>query len=155
MKFAEFHAGQHFRLGPKRVSEAEILAFARDWDPQWFHTDPERARTGRWNGLIASGWHTGAIAMRMVVEGPLAGSESMGSPGLNYLKWRSPVRPDDELELEITVLEARPSGSGRVGVLRWRWQLFNQRGEEVLDTEATSLFELRPDAKPVTESATP
>ena len=146
MKFEEFHAGQRFRLGPKRITEAEILAFARDWDPQWFHTDPERARDGRWNGLIASGWHTGAIAMRMVVEGPLAGSESMGSPGLNYLKWRSPVRPDDELTLEITVLEARRSGSGRVGVLRWRWQLFNQRGEEVLDTEATSLFELTPPA---------
>jgi acyl dehydratase len=142
MKFTEFQAGQRFRLGPKRITEAEILAFARDWDPQWFHTDPERARNGRWNGLIASGWHTGAIAMRMVVEGPLAESESMGSPGLNYLKWRSPVRPDDELTLEITVLEARPSSSGRVGVLRWRWQLFNQRGEEVLDTEATSLFEL-------------
>jgi acyl dehydratase len=142
MRFDEFHAGQTLRLGPRRVTEAEILAFARDWDPQWFHTDVERARQGRWQGLIASGWHTGALAMRMVVEGPLAGSDSIGSPGLDYLKWRAPVRPDDELTLEITVLEARPSGSGRVGVLRWRWQLFNQRGEEVLDTQATSLFDL-------------
>jgi acyl dehydratase len=142
VRFDEFHAGQRIRVGPKRISEEEILAFARAYDPQWFHTDPERARNGRWNGLIASGWHTGAIAMRMVVEELLKDSESIGSPGLNYLKWRAPVRPADELTLEVSVLDASPSGSGRVGVLRWRWQLYNQRGEEVLDTEATSLFDL-------------
>jgi len=155
MKFADFRAGQVLRLGPVRIAEAEIVEFAKAYDPQWFHTDAQRASTGRWRGLIASGWHTCSIAMRLICEGPLAGSESIGSPGLAYLKWSAPVRPGDELALEVDVLETRVSGSGRIGSVRWRWRLFNQRREEVLDTEATSLFELRPDAKPVTESATP
>ena len=144
MNFAEFHAGQVLTQGPVRVTEADIVAFAKAYDPQWFHTDPARADAGRWQGLIASGWHTCSIAMRLVCEGPLSGSESIGSPGLAYLKWPAPVRPGDELMLEANVLETRTSRSGRVGSLRWRWQLFNQRREEVLDTEVTSLFELRP-----------
>jgi acyl dehydratase len=82
--------------------------------------------------------------MRLVCEGPLSGSESIGSPGLAYVKWPAPVRPGDQLTLEANVLETRTSRSGRVGSVRWRWQLFNQRREEVLDTEVTSLFELRP-----------
>ena len=142
MKFADFRTGQSLRLGPVRITEAEIVAFAKAYDPQWFHTDPARASHGRWQGLIASGWHTCSIAMRLICEGPLAGSESIGSPGLAYLKWTMPVRPDDELTLEVNVLETRRSGSGRIGSVRWRWQLFNARHEEVLDTEVTSLFEL-------------
>lgn len=142
MKFADFHAGQVLRLGPVLLSEAEIIAFAKDWDPQWFHTDAERAARGRWKGLIASGWQTCALAMRTVVEGPLAGSESFGSPGLAYLKWLAPVRPGDRLSLEATVIEARRSGSGKIGSVRWRWLMRNQDAVEVLDMEATSLFDL-------------
>ena len=81
MTFDEFHPGQRLTDGPATISEAEILAFANAYDPQWFHADVERARAGRWKGLIASGWHTCSIAMRLVVDGALRGSESFGSPG--------------------------------------------------------------------------
>ena len=139
MKFAEFHNGQVIEAGPYQVSEAEILAFARQYDPQWFHTDPKAAAEGHFGGLIASGWHTCGIAMRLLADAALAGSESFASPGLAYVKWPHPVRPGDSLSVRATVIEARRSAKG-LGILRWRWQLFNQAGTEVLDLEATSLF---------------
>ena len=143
MKFADFHAGQVIEAGPHVVAEAELLGFARDWDPQWFHTDPEAAAGGVFGGLIASGWHTCAIAMRLVVQAALAGSESFASPGLQYVRWPNPVRPGDALRLRAEVIEARRSDSKpTLGILRWRWQLFNQHRAEVLDTEVTSLFRL-------------
>ncbi|MGH6626866.1 MAG: MaoC family dehydratase [Burkholderiaceae bacterium] len=143
MKFAEFHAGQVIEAGPYAVSEAELVQFARAYDPQWFHTDPAAAGQGPFGGLIASGWHTCGIAMRLVADAALAGSESFASPGLAYVKWPHPVRPGDALSLRATVLEARRSRSQpHLGILRWRWQLFNAAGREVLDLEATSLFEL-------------
>ena len=141
MRFEEFHAGQVLKLGPTRVPESEIIAFGKAYDPQWFHTDPQRARSSRWQGLIASGWHTCAIAMRLICEGPLKNSESIGSPGLDYVKWPAPVRPDDELRLEAEIIEARTSSSGRTRVLRWRWRVYNQREETVMELEAVSLFE--------------
>ena len=141
MRFAEFHAGQRIAGGPYPVDEAEILGYARRYDPQWFHTDPDAASRGPFEGLIASGWHTCAIAMRLAADAALAGSESFASPGIAYIKWPHPVRPGDELRFLGTVLESRRSRSG-LGVLRWRWQLFNQSGTEVLDLEATSLFKL-------------
>lgn len=139
MKFAEFQAGQVLQAGPYPVTEAEILDFATRWDPQWFHTDAQAASQGPFEGLIASGWHTCGIAMRLVADAFLAGSESFASPGLAYVKWPHPVRPGDALRVVATVLETRASRSG-LGVLRWRWQLFNQADAEVLDLEATSLF---------------
>ena len=145
MKFAEFHTGQRIEAGPHRVTEVELLSFATAWDPQWFLTDAEAAAEGPFRGLIASGWHTCGIAMQLVVGAALAGSESFASPGLAYVRWPNPVRPDDELKLVAEVIEVRRSDSKpRLGILRWRWQLFNQRGLEVLDLEATSLFRLNP-----------
>jgi len=142
MKFAEFEQGQVIRLGPATVTEDEILAFARQHDPQWFHIDPARAQASRWNGLIASGWHTCSIAMRLMVDGVLGDSESLASPGMNYLKWPAPVRPGDRLELKVTILEKTVSGSGRIGSLKWRWELINQDAVLVLDLEAVNLFTL-------------
>ena len=143
MKFAEFHAGQRIEAGPHHVTEAEVLSFATAWDPQWFHTDAEAAAEGPFGGLIASGWHTCGIAMQLVVGAALAGSESFASPGLAYVRWPNPVRPGDALKLIVDVIEVRRSESKpRLGILRWRWQLLNQRGLEVLDLEATSLFRL-------------
>ena len=143
MRFAEFAAGQIIDAGPYPVTAAEIVQFAGAYDPQWFHTDPERARDGRFDGLIASGWHTCAIAMRLIVDTALTGSESFASPGLEYVKWPAPVRPGDQLSLRAEVLEARRAGKNPdLGVLRWRWQLFNQHGDEVLDLVATSFFDL-------------
>ncbi len=145
MRFADFHPGLVIEHGPYQLDEASLLAFAREHDPQWFHTDPGRAAAGRWGGLIASGWQTCAIAMRLVVEAALEGSESFASPGLAYVRWPQPVRAGDELRLRATVLEAcRSERHATLGLLRWRWQLFNQHGAEVLDLEATSLFDLKP-----------
>jgi len=143
MKFADFHEGQAIEAGPYRVTEAEVLQFARAYDPQWFHTDAEAAADGPFGGLIASGWHTSAIAMRLVTDAALAGSESFASPGLAFLKWPNPVRPGDSLRLVADVIEARRSEKRQhLGILRWRWRLFNQRELPVLDLEATSLFRL-------------
>ena len=143
MKFAEFHAGQAIEAGPYEVSEEEIVRFATAYDPQWFHTDAQAAKGGRFEGLIASGWHTCGIAMRLVADAALAGSESFASPGLAYVKWPHPVRPGDKLTVRATVVEVRRSkGQSALGILRWRWQLFNAKGSEVLDLEATSLFDL-------------
>ena len=143
MKFADFQVGQVIESGPYVLSEDELLSFAREWDPQWFHTDPEAAAQGPHGGLIASGWQTCGIAMRLAVAAALEGSESFASPGLAYVKWTHPVRAGDALSLKATVLDTRRSASQpTLGILRWRWQLFNQDGTQVLDLEATSLFKL-------------
>lgn len=143
MKFFDFQPGMVILAGPYGVSEAEVLQFAQAFDPQWFHTDPVAAKTSRFGGLIASGWHTCGIAMRMIADKALHGSESFASPGLAYIKWPHPVRPGDNLTVQATVLEARVSRSQTgMGILRWRWQMRNALGIEVLDLEATSLFDL-------------
>ena len=143
MTFDEFHAGQVLTYGPATLSEAEMLAFAREYDPQWFHTDVDRAKTGRWQGLIASGWQTCGIAMRLAAEGALRGSESFGSPGLEYLKWPAPVRPGDTLTLVAEVLEVRRSErQPTLGILRWHWRLLNQDDIVVLELVANTFFDL-------------
>jgi acyl dehydratase len=143
MRFADLTPGRVIDCGTASLTEDEIVAFARDYDPQWFHVDPERAARSQWGGLIASGWQTCGIAMRLVVDNALTGSESFGSPGLEYLKWLAPVRPGDALRVQCDVLDVRRSQSRpKLGVLRWRWRLLNQDHAEVLDLVATSLFDL-------------
>ncbi|MCS6944796.1 MAG: MaoC family dehydratase [Sutterellaceae bacterium] len=143
MRFSDFYPGQVITLGPVALTEEQIVAFARQYDPQWFHTDRERAAASRWGGLIASGWQTCAVAMRLACDHVLAGSESIGSPGLAYLKWPAPVRPGEPLTLNIEVLEVRRSTSRPdLGVVRWRWNLRHADGRVALDLEATSLFDL-------------
>ena len=149
MKFADFHAGQVIEAGPYAVGEAEIVQFARAYDPQWFHTDVQAAAAGRFGGLIASGWHTCAIAMRLATDAALHDSESFASPGVEKIRWPNPVRPGDELRLRATVIETRRARSQpTLGILRWRWQLFNASGAEMLDLEATSLFDLSEGQRP-------
>lgn len=143
LKFAEFYIGQEIELGPYALSKEELITFSRDWDPQWFHTDPQAAAQGPFDGLIASGWQSCCIAMRLVVDHVLKGSESFASPGLKYLKWLHPVRPGDELTLKLTVIDLRLSSKRpELGILDWRWQLRNQQAIEVLELEATSMFKL-------------
>jgi acyl dehydratase len=143
MKFAELHAGQHFMLGPVEVDPDEAGAFAERYDAQWFHTDPERAELGPWNGLIVSGWHTCALAMGLMAKQVLKDSDSFGSPGLSYLRWTHPVRPGDQLTLTVHVHETRISTSKPwLGIVRWQWVMRNQDGVDVLDLEATSLFNI-------------
>jgi acyl dehydratase len=143
MRFAEFYPGQVIEAGPYAIAENEIIKFAAAYDPQWFHTDASAAADGPFDGLIASGWQTCGIAMRLVVDTALKGSESFASPGLKYLKWLHPVRPGDELSLRLTVLDARRSNKRpEIGILEWRWQLSNQDEVVVLELEATNLFKL-------------
>jgi acyl dehydratase len=140
MRFAAIAPGMVIEAGPRWVSAEEIIQFASRYDPQWFHTDPRRAAEGRWKGLIASGWHSGAIMMEMAVGAILKDSESFGSPGIEKLEWLEPVRPDDALRLRVEVLESRRSSSGRTGIVRWEWELRNQTGAKVMSLTAISLF---------------
>ena len=143
MRFAELVPGRVIHCGPATLAEREIVEFARAYDPQWFHTDPERAAHGQWRGVIASGWQTCGVAMRMMVDEILAGSEVFGSPGLAYLKWENPVRAGDALSLAVEVLERRVARSKpSLGVVRWRWTMTNQRDEPVLELEATNFYDL-------------
>jgi acyl dehydratase len=143
MKFADFFVGQVIEAGPYDVGEQEITNFATAFDPQWFHVDAVAAARHPLGGLIASGWHTCSIAMRMITDAALRGSESYASPGVRYVKWQQPVRPRDALRLRAEVIQKRVSRQrAMLGILVWRWQLFNQSGAEVLDLETTSLFDL-------------
>lgn len=143
MKFADFFEGQIITTDTCTVTEDEIIAFAKQYDPQWFHVSPELALQGPFSGLIASGWHSCGIAMRLMVDHVLHDSESFASPGLSYVKWHHPVRPDDTLRVRAEVLEVRRSESkADLGILRWQWQMTNQTAITVLELEAVSLFKI-------------
>ena len=115
------------------MSEDEIVQFARRYDPQDFHTDPELARTGPYGGLIASGWHTASMMMRLIVDHYLPGAASLGSPGVDELRWLRPVRPGDRLRVRITVVDARRSESKPDrGILTSRLEVVNQADEIVM-----------------------
>jgi acyl dehydratase len=116
--------------GPIAVSEAEVLEFARRYDPQPFHADPAAARGGPFGGLIASGWHTAAMMMRVLVENYFSAESSLGSPGIDELRWTRPVRPGDRLRVRVTILEAKRSRSKPDrGLVRARVEVLNQDGE--------------------------
>ena len=143
MLYAQLTPGRVIDCGTASLTEDEIVSFAREYDPQWFHVDPERAADSQWHGLIASGWQTCGIVMRLVVRAILDGSESFGSPGLSYLRWEHPVRAGDVLRCTVEVIERRVSkGDPTLGIVRWRWRLHNHDAVQVLDLEATSLFRL-------------
>jgi acyl dehydratase len=142
MKFADMRPGQIFDSPGRLITQAEIIDFARRYDPQPFHIDPDSAATSHWGGLIASGWMTCAVAMSLCVEMMMKDSDSIGSPGIESVEWPQPVRPGDELRLRVEVLETRLSRTGRVGVAKWRWQLRNQSDTVVLRLVASALFNL-------------
>lgn len=131
--FEDFAPGQAYELGSRTVTEEEIVAFARQFDPQPFHLDPEAASESVFGGLIASGWHTGALWMRLYVDSLLGGAASMGSPGIEELRWLAPVRPGDTLAGRLTVLEVSPSSSRPDrGTVRIRGEMVNQDGVTVM-----------------------
>lgn len=111
LSFDDFKEGQVFELGRRALSAEEIKTFAGDWDPQPFHIDDAAAAESSFNGLCASGWHTGCLFMRMLVDGLLSRCKSMGSPGMDEVRWLAPVRPDQELEGRVTVGACKPSRS--------------------------------------------
>lgn len=139
--FEDFRAGDSFSFGSHTVTADEIVEFATRFDPQPFHVDAGAAAGGPFGGLIASGWHTGALFMRMYVDAILNHTVSMGSPGIEELRWLAPVRPGDTLSGRATVLEARPSAK-RVdrGSVRARLEALNQRDEVVMSMVAWGLF---------------
>ncbi|HWH06488.1 MAG TPA: MaoC family dehydratase [Gaiellaceae bacterium] len=139
--FEDFEPGEVLELGHHTVTEAEIVAFAEQWDPQPFHVDPEAAAASAFGGLVASGWHTGALWMRLYVDAVLQDAASMGSPGIEELRWLAPVRPGDTLHARLTVLEATPSArSPDRGTIRSRGEMVNGDGTIVLSMVARGHF---------------
>jgi acyl dehydratase len=134
-------------VGSVTVSQEEIIAFARQYDPQPFHIDPNAASFSIYGGLIASGWHTVSLFMRLIVTKLLVDSTSLGSPGVEELRWPLPVRPGDTLSGRMIALETRVSNSRpTMGILRWRGEMRNQDERLVLTLLGTNFFGRRPGA---------
>jgi acyl dehydratase len=128
----DFEPGQKFGSGRLRVEPARIKSFAAEFDPQPFHLDEDSARNSIFKGLAASGWHTAAMSMRLLVEGELKPAGGIIGAGFDELRWPRPVRPGDELHVESEVLEVRPSKSRPdQGVIKVRTTTLNQNGESV------------------------
>ncbi len=143
--FEDFAPGQVLELGSRTISRESMLAFAREFDPQPFHLDDEAARRSIYGGLLASGWHTGSLMMRILCDGLLNDTASLGSPGIDELRWLKPVRPGDTLSVRMTVLEALPSRSKPDrGLIRSLTEMRNQHGEIVLTARGLSLLGRRP-----------
>ncbi len=142
MRFSELIPGVVILTPPRLVTTREMLEFASRYDPQWFHTDVQRANAGRWKGLIASGWHTCAIAKELMVKNVLTGSESFGSSGSDAIKWLHPVRPDDSVALRFEVLRSSKSPSGRTGILSSKSELWNQNDRLLFTMQETTLFNI-------------
>ena len=141
----DFKPGDRIEMGTHTFGAEEIVAFARQFDPQPFHTDPEAAKGSFFGGLIASGWHTCAIGMRLTVDSHLNETRSLGSPGLDNIRWLKPVRAGDTLAYSRVVLEARASGSRPdAGLVKSRWEAVNQHGELVMTMEGWGMFGRRP-----------
>lgn len=143
----DFAVGQRHRLGSHLVTAEEIIDFARRFDPQPFHVDPERARHSAFHGLVASGWHSAAIWMRLYFDGLLSRCASIGSPGVDEVAWLSPVRPGDELRGSLEVISTRPSRSRPDrGLIQARAELINQEGTVTLRMTPWGMFGRRPSA---------
>jgi acyl dehydratase len=149
--FEDFVPGAIYEFGEVRVSEAEIIDFARRFDPQPIHTDPQAAAENIFGGLIASGWHTAGLMMRMLVDGFLSKHASLGSPGIDELRWTRPVRPGDVLHLRVSVLEATRSRSKPDrGIVRTLIEVLNQRGEVVMSLKPMNMMRCRSAASAAT-----
>jgi acyl dehydratase len=129
----DFTTGQVIDLGEHVFTKEKILAFANEFDPQSFHIDEAAAAESNYGGLIASGWHTGSVFMRLLVDGLLERCEAMGSPGVDELRWLAPVRPDDRLSAKLEITDVRPSKSRPDrGFIIARAVMTNQDAVEVL-----------------------
>lgn len=140
----DLQQGGTLEIGSHTFTEEEIVAFARQFDPQPFHIDPEAAKKSFFKGLIASGWHTCAIAMRLMVDKYVNRSASLGSPGLDNIRWLAPVRAGDTITYRRVITAARASESKpEIGLLQSRWEATNQRGETVMTMEGWGMFRRR------------
>jgi acyl dehydratase len=142
--FEDYLPGATYEYGTLEVTEEEILAFAEQFDPQPIHTDPVFAATGPFGGLIASGWHSCGLLMRLFADHYISRVASLASPGIDELRWSRPVRPGDRLRLRTTVLEARVSRSKPDrGLVRTQGELINQQDDVVLSLVAMNLIARR------------
>jgi len=137
----DFPVGNVREFGAYEVTREAVLAFASQFDPQPFHLDDEAAKASLFGALSASGWHTCAMAMRMMCDDYLLESSSLGSPGLDQVRWLKPVFPGDTLSVRLTVLEARPMGSRpHVGLVQSQWEVMNQDRVVVLSMTGWGMF---------------
>ncbi|CAG9174399.1 MaoC family dehydratase [Cupriavidus pinatubonensis] len=143
--FEDFEVGSRRELGSYLVTEEEILTFARQYDPQPFHIDKEAAAKSIYGGLISSGWMTCSIMMRLLVLSTTGKSASMGSPGVDEIRWLKPVYAGDTLTAVLVVLDTRPSQSKPDrGVVHTQWEATNQRGELVCTVKGMGMYGRRP-----------
>jgi acyl dehydratase len=143
--FEDYAPGTTVDCGSFSLSEADIIAFAKEYDPQPFHVDPVAAKAGPFGGLIASGWHTTSMMMRQLVDNYVSPESSLGAAGVDELRWLKPVRPGDTLHIRATVLEARRSSSKPDrGVVKTLMELTNQDGDLVMKLTAINFILLRP-----------
>jgi acyl dehydratase len=143
--FEDFITGDVHELGSRTLSQEQIVGFAREYDPQSFHVDPEAAKASAFGTLIASGWQTVAVFMSLLVKGVLKDSASMGSPGVDGIQWLKPVKPGDRLSARFRILEATPSKSRPDrGIVKSQGEVTNQDGELVMTIHATNFFGRRP-----------
>jgi acyl dehydratase len=142
--FEDYPVGAVAQYGPIVVDEAEVIEFGRRFDPQEFHTDPVKAAQGPFGGVVASGWHTGSMMMRVLVDRYLSRTAGMGSPGMDELRWTAPVRPGDRLWVRVTVVEARRSESKPDrGLVRILIEVLNERDTVAMSVKAMTLVRCR------------
>ena len=152
--FEDYVEGDVHRFGSVAVEADEIVAFAKRYDPQIFHTNPEAAKKTQFGGLIASGWLTCGLMMRLYAEHYLTHNASLASPGLDELRWLKPVRPGDQLSVQVTVLKAAPSKSKPDrGAVTSFVEVFNQAGEAVMTMKVVNIIARRTPAKASTTLA--
>jgi acyl dehydratase len=145
--FEDYTPKATYDCGEISVSEAEILSFARDFDPQPIHVDPVAAAAGPFGGLIASGWHTAALVMRQLVAHYLPAGGSLASPGVDQIRWPVPVRPGDTLRVRATVTDARRSKSKPDrGIITGLIEAVNQHDDLVMSATAVNFVLVRPDS---------
>ena len=143
--FEDYPPGHVYEFGSVVMTEEEILDFARKYDPQSFHTDPEQAVRSRFGGLIASGWHTIGVTMRLLVEHYLSHTAAMASPGIDEVRWLVPVRPGDTIRARVTTVEAKPSRTKTDrGVVIAKIEAVNQRDEVVMSMIGMCIVGRRP-----------
>ncbi len=139
--FEDYEAGRVYEFGTITVREQDIVDFARQFDPQDFHVDPVKAARHAFGGIVASGWHTVSLAMRLYVDHYLSQVASLGSPGVDEVRWPNPLRPGDTLRIRVTILETRPSRSKPDrGMVRAHVEAINQKDEPVLSMIVISLL---------------
>ena len=146
----DFKVGDASPMGEVVMDKADMIEFAKRYDPQPFHIDEAAAKESMFGGLIASGWQTCSLVMRMMVDSYLNESASLGSPGVDNVRWLKPVRPGDTIRAQRTVLETRASQSKPdMGVVKTRWEVYNQKNELVMSMEGYGMFTRRNPGEPV------